>query len=63
TARSRLLANLFVKYGIETIFSQEGSFVMTLDNGSIKPKPIAEIIDKERKIDLELLDYYKILSS
>ena len=63
TARSRLLANLFVKYGIETIFSQEGSFVMTLDKGSIKPKPISEIIDKERKIDLELLDYYKILSS
>ena len=36
---------------------------MTLDNGSIKSKPMAEIIDKERKIDLELLDYYKILSS
>jgi len=64
TARSRLLANLFVKEGMETILTEpETNKVTCLSEGDVVCKNMTDIVGKEHKIDLEMLDYYRVLAS
>ncbi|MEM3623455.1 MAG: ATP-dependent 6-phosphofructokinase [Candidatus Bathyarchaeia archaeon] len=63
TARSRLLASLFVNHAVELLLKEKGSRIVGLQNGKITSIELEESCTKEKPLDLNLLRLAKVLAT
>jgi 6-phosphofructokinase 1 len=63
TARSRLLAGLFASEAVELIWKERGNRIVGLQNGRITSIELGESCQKEKSLDLNLLQLAKVLAT
>ena len=63
TARSRLLASLFAEKAVKLLIDGQGSRVVGLQNGKITSIDLRESCEKEKPLDLNLLELAKELAT